>query len=83
MPLVEKYHLKDRTTVGIWELVETEEELMNPIDLSQLEAERLSDRNNPLKRKQFLAARHLLKELIGEKVDPIQEVREAFPGRKQ
>lgn len=67
MPLVEKYHLKDRTTVGIWELVETEEELMNPIDLSQLEAERLSDRNNPLKRKQFLAARHLLKELIGEK----------------
>lgn len=67
MPLVEKYHLKDRTTVGIWELVETEEELMNPIDLSQLEAERLSDRNNPLKRKQFLAVRHLLKELIGEK----------------
>lgn len=68
MPLYLKKELKDKTTVAVWQITETEEELKQLSSIPNDEMEEISYISNESVRKQRLAVRALLDSLFEEKV---------------
>lgn len=68
MPLYLKKELKDKTTVAVWQITETEDELKQLSSIPNDEMEEISYISNESVRKQRLAVRALLDSLFEEKV---------------
>ena len=68
MPLYLKKELKDKTTVAVWQITETEDELKRLSSIPNDEMEEISYISNESVRKQRLAVRALLDSLFEEKV---------------
>lgn len=68
MPLYLKKELKDKTTVAVWQITETEDELKELSSIPNDEMEEISYISNESVRKQRLAVRALLDSLFEEKV---------------
>lgn len=67
MPLISESTLNDGTILGIWNIAESLEYLSSVTELTAEEQRELQKRPGRQKKKQFLAARVLLAELLGER----------------
>jgi phosphopantetheinyl transferase len=65
MPLFFKENI-DRGTLALWQLKESVEELLNLIDLTQIEKEKYKKFTNDRRKKEWLATRVLLKEVVSK-----------------
>lgn len=63
MPIIETQHIT-HGQIGIWELTETVEELLQQVVLTEDEQERLQNMKVERRQKEFLAARALLQNLL-------------------
>ena len=68
MALYLKKEIEDAATIAVWQITETEEELLNLSSIPSDELEEISYIRNESQRKQRLAVRALLNELFDEKV---------------
>ena len=63
MPLYKTLIPNSQTTVKIWKITESFEELMKPIELKDISLQRAMKMKSELHKRGFLSVRHLLKEL--------------------
>jgi phosphopantetheinyl transferase len=64
MPIVSDIHPAASVRASLWQITETEEELLEMIRLSGDDTRKLSTLRNPSRRKQWIAVRVLLKEML-------------------
>ena len=62
MPLYKSISVNTQTTVKIWKIEESYEDLMAPLDLKPNSLERVLGMKSELHRRGFLSVRHLLRE---------------------
>ncbi len=65
MPLYQRFNISESTSIIIWKIEETEDELMLGIEMHPSDAERFEKFTNPKKRNEFLALRQCLIEYFG------------------
>ena len=62
MPLYKTLQLSPKTTVKIWKITESYEDLMAPLDLKANSLERVLGMKSELHQRGFLSVRHLLRD---------------------
>lgn len=67
MPVLEKKAISEENTIGIWCITETLDHLKEAAALTDAEESHYRERKSENKKKQFLAARLMLNDLLGEK----------------
>ncbi|MCI1778402.1 MAG: 4'-phosphopantetheinyl transferase superfamily protein [Bacteroidales bacterium] len=68
MGLFLKKKLKDEADISIWEITESEDELLNGTSVPNNELEEIEIAKSPLRRKEMLAERALINNIFGDKV---------------
>ncbi len=68
MPVINIEHHRNRSITAVWEITETEEELLRDASIPNNEAEELLLTTNPQRRLERIAVRVLLNKVLGEKV---------------
>ncbi len=66
MPLFKRIKPNPHTSIVLWQIAESEGELMSEINLSKSDESRYHSFTKELKRKEFLAVRHSVKNIFGE-----------------
>lgn len=65
MPLYQRFIISESTSIIIWKIEETEDELLKGIEMHTSDAERFQKFTNPKKRNEFLALRQCLAVYFG------------------
>jgi phosphopantetheinyl transferase len=63
MPLYKTFHPNSQTTVKVWKITESYEELLEPLTLKPKSLERVLGMKSEMHQRGFLSIRHLLREL--------------------
>lgn len=66
MPLYQRFNISESSSIIIWKIEETEDELMLGIEMHASDKERFQQFTNPKKRNEFLALRQCLVEYFGQ-----------------
>ena len=62
MPLYKSFNPNSATTVKIWQITESYNQLFQPLDLKQVSLDRVNGMKSEIHRLGFLSVRHLLRE---------------------
>lgn len=82
MPLIDKRNISSTAILGIWEVVETEEELLAIYPANKSELLKLNSFSHSFRRSQFLASRLLLHTLLPGSKIIYDENGKPFPNKK-